>query len=272
MEQSGIGKEYTTSLFNFGTEWWFLPQHKLSFGTRAGYTTGKAIRNDIKEDYSGPTAGLSLNYKIKDNNVRLDYAWQAYPFETSDGSTPATHFIALTLGWGGVQSYPARKAHEPVSQIKPEKNQIKPEKKLIQTKEPDKLKEFAENESPVPEKNGEFSKSSILVFPVEMEVNNISSIDLTRIVFYVRPEKVIKTVSWKLYIFKAKIKTWGDAEANRWAVYSIEGKGVPPINIVWDGTTQVGNKLPKGKYFYILTATDTKGQNYATDWFTFKME
>jgi hypothetical protein len=264
MEESGISQKYTTSLINVGTEWWFLPQHKFSIGARGGYTTGKAIRNDVKTDYTGPTAGLSLNYKIKSNNIRLDYAWQSYPFETVDGSTPASHFVALTLGWGGVPNYPTGKSHVAIPQIQPEKKEI--------AKAPDKLKEFVETESPTPEKHPDFAKSDMLEFPVEMDVNNISSLDMTRIVFYVRPEKVIKTVSWKLFIFKARMKSWDEAEAKRWAVHSIEGKGVPPINIVWDGTTKDGSLLPKGKYSYILTATDTKGQNYATNWFTFKIE
>lgn len=264
MEESGVSQKYTTSLINLGTEWWIMPQQKFSIGARGGYTTGKAISNDIKTNYAGPSAGLSLNYKIKGNNVRLDYAWQAYPFKTTDGSTPASHFVALTLGWGGVPNYPTGKPHKAIAQIEPEKKEI--------PKASDKLKEFVETESPTPEEHPDFAKSDMLDFPVEMDVNNISSMDMTRIVFYVRPAKVIKTISWKLYIFKARIKSWDEAEADHWAIHSIEGKGVPPINIVWDGMTKDGNLVPKGKYSYILTATDTNGQNYATNWFAFKIE
>ncbi|HBZ00646.1 MAG TPA: hypothetical protein DEO84_04905, partial [candidate division Zixibacteria bacterium] len=114
--------------------------------------------------------------------------------------------------------------------------------------------------------------ADIKAFSVEMEVSDISSMDLKRVVFYVRPQQVIKTTSWKLYIFKAKIKTWSDEETNRWALRVIEGKGVPPINIIWDGVDSKGELVEPGKYYFLMTAIDVKGQNYATDWFNFKLQ
>lgn len=82
----------------------------------------------------------------------------------------------------------------------------------------------------------------------------------------------MKTTSWKLYIFKAKIKSWTPEDVDRWALNVIEGKGVPPINIIWNGTNAEGQNLPKGKYYYLLTAVDVKGDSYATAWYNFKLE
>ena len=144
-------------------------------------------------------------------------------------------------------------------------------------KEPQPAKLFAkpgkiEEEAALKDKDTDFQEAEFKQFNVAMEVNSIASMDFRRIVFYVRPQQVVKTVSWKLFIFKAKIKAWSEAEAGRWAVATVEGKGVPPINVVWNGTETSGEFAAAGKYYYILTAEDTKGQRYATEWFNFKLE
>jgi hypothetical protein len=267
LEESGIGQDLKTSLFNIGTEWWFMQNRQLSIGARAGYTLGKAVRNNIKTDYKGPTAGLSLNHKIGQSDIRLDYAWQAFPFTTSDGSTPANHYLSVTFGWGGVPSYTSRDREE--SAPKPVKVV---EKKEIEKPQIFKTQENDDIEAPKVDKDTDFKIADVKILNVEMEVSDISSMDLKRVVFYVRPQQVVKTTSWKLYIFKAKIKTWSDDEANRWALRIIEGKGVPPINIIWDGLDTKGELVSTGKYYFLLTAIDIKGDRYATDWFNFKLE
>jgi hypothetical protein len=266
IEESGVSQKYATSLLNMGTEWWFLPLSQFSFALRGGYTFGKGVLDDLKSDYSGPTVGLSLNHRIGANDLRLDYAWQAYPFTTADGSKPSSHYVAVTFGWGGVPSYPERKAQEYVQKPRPIKTQPPPETpKVFQpTPKPDM-------ESPLVDKDTDFKNASYLQFEVEMEVSDISSLDLQRIVFYVRPQQVMKSTSWKLYIFKAKVKSWTNEEANKWALQIIEGKGVPPINIIWDGMTRSNELVPKGKYYYLLTAVDDKGKNYSTVWHSFKL-
>lgn len=107
---------------------------------------------------------------------------------------------------------------------------------------------------------------------VDMDVADISSKGFTRIVFYLRPQGIIKTTNWKLYVFKAKIKNWSRGEIDRWTLKVIEGTGLPPINVVWDGKSSDGRLLPAGKYYYILTAEDTDGQPFATKWYKFKLE
>jgi hypothetical protein len=266
IEESGISQKYSTSLVNVASEWWFFQNKPFSLGARAGMTFGKAVQYDTKNDYSDPTAGISFNYKLGLNNIRLDYAWQAYPFKTTDGSTPGNHYVALTFGWGGVPLYPSRPRNMVQKHIEP-KVETEAEKPMI-FKTPSKI----EDEAPLKDKDTDFKAANYLQYNVEMDVSDISSMDLKRIVFYVRPQQVIKTISWKLYVFKAKIKTWSEEETNRWALRVLEGKGVPPINIVWDGNDKSGELVPKGKYYYVLTAVDLKGQNYATEWFNFKLE
>jgi hypothetical protein len=267
LEESGVGQKMTTSLVNFGTEWWFMQNRQLSIGARTGYTLGQAVRNNIKSDYTGPTAGLSLNHKIGQSDIRLDYAWQAFPFTTSDGSTPANHYLSVTFGWGGVPTYPSQNRTERT----PKPSKVV-EKKDIVKPQIFKSQNIEDVEAPKVDKDTDFQNSDVKTFNVQMEVSDISSMDLKRIVFYVRPQQVVKTTSWKLYVFKAKIKTWNDDEANRWALRVIEGKGVPPINIIWDGLDTKGELVSTGKYYFLMTAIDIKGDHYATDWFNFKLE
>ncbi len=267
IEESGVGSKLTTSLVNFGTEWWLMQNRNFSIGARTGYTVGQAVRNDIKADYAGPTMGFSLTHKIGQSDIRLDYSWQAFPFKTADGSTPANHYLSVTFGWGGVPRYPGHANEAPTPR----------QAKVIEKKEAETPQIFQapikdEQEAPLETKDTDFKTADFKTFNVAMEVSDISSMDLKRVVFYVRPQQVIKTTSWKLYIFKAKIKTWSEEEAGRWSLRVIEGKGVPPINIIWDGLDTKGELVQKGKYYFLMTAVDVKGQNYATEWFNFKLE
>jgi hypothetical protein len=450
VQEWGIGEKQMTGLTNIGTEWWFLQNRNFAFAVRGGYTFGQELRYNLKTDFARPTAGLSLGYKIGYQDIRLDYAWQAFPYDTPEGSKPGNHFVALTLGFGGIphfrtppeqryvsaesvepaetrqveaekprtvvpeklkpvdvvaktevkQSKPAEvapkskspkpKPAEVMAKAEPEKPKpagafvkaepekpkpsaaatkpspekpksadvvakaepgktkpakvpagAKPEQpkpaKVTAKAEPEKPKPAAvatqsgpdktkpaaapekteqekskpaeffakeepkkpepvkmlaqaepevpkpakifkntemgkEGDTPLKDKDTDFKNVQFFQFNAEMEVSNISTMDVKKIVFYVRPLQVVKTASWKLYIFKAKIKTWSEEEAGRWAVAAIDGKGVPPINIIWDGLGQDGQYVPSGKYFYLLTAESATGEKYATKWFSFKLE
>jgi hypothetical protein len=122
------------------------------------------------------------------------------------------------------------------------------------------------------DRDTEFDLSKYERYDVDTEVADISSMDTKRIVFYLRPQTIINTNSWKLYVFKAKIKKWSAQEIDRWALKIIEGKGIPPINLVWDGISSDGRLLPSGKYYFILTAVDQQGRNFATGWNKFNLE
>ncbi len=268
LEQSGIAQEQTTTLMNIGTEWWFLTQNSFSIGARGGYTVGKALLNDAKEDYTGINLGISFNFRVGIKDLRVDYAYHAYPFNTSDGSTPMNHTIGMSFGWGGVPEYPHKDTDEQFAE---------PRKVEVQLKQPGQPEIYtpppgSDIRPPEIKKNAEPSGPAFRKFDVMLDVSDLSGIDLRRIVFYIRPQQIIKTNSWKLYIFKEKIKQWSETEANTWALKVIEGKGVPPINVIWDGKLQDDRLLPKGKYYYILTAVDEKGINYATEWQKFSLE
>ncbi len=109
-------------------------------------------------------------------------------------------------------------------------------------------------------------------YDVMMDAADISAADFKRIVFYLRPQRVLMTNNWTLYVFRAKIKNWSEEEIDRWALKVIDGRGVPPLNVVWDGIARDGTLLPPGKYYYILTAEDANGNRYATKWHDFKLE
>jgi hypothetical protein len=104
LEQAGEIETQNTSLFNFGTEWWLGTYSSISLGLRGGYTFGKATVADVETDYKRWNVGLSLNFDIQGQDLRIDYAARAYPFE-NDESLTADHFVAISYGWGGVPDY-----------------------------------------------------------------------------------------------------------------------------------------------------------------------
>ncbi len=265
LEESGILQKYTTALFNFGTEWWFVPYSRFSVGARTGYTFGKGLDNDVRSGYSGFAAGISFNYKIGFDDLRLDYALKTYPYETNDGSIPLDHFVAVTFGWGGVPSYSAYE-DEYEEEAPAAVYQPPAEPEIFNPPPGSKIK------PPVIDKDTDFRSRRYQRFDVDMDVSDISSMDFKRIVFYLRPQRILRTNSWKLYVFKAKVKNWSEKEIGRWALKVIEGKGLPPINVVWDGMSRDGTLLPAGNYYYILTAEDMEGQYFATKWHKFKLE
>ncbi len=104
---------------------------------------------------------------------------------------------------------------------------------------------------------------------VSLDVSDISMMGEKRIVFYIRPERVVKLTSWKLYILKSKLKDWSESKLEADAIHYIEGKGIPPINVIWNGTLRNGGHAPAGKYHFILTGIDKTGQRYISGWCKF---
>mgnify|MGYP000048469682 CR=1 FL=1 len=102
-----------------------------------------------------------------------------------------------------------------------------------------------------------------------LEASNISTMGEKRIVFYIRPERVVKLTSWRLYILKAKLKDWSESKLEADAVHIVEGKGIPPINVIWNGSLKDGRQAPAGKYHFVITGIDRFGQRYISDWCKF---
>jgi len=265
IEESGITEKNTTTLMNLGSEWWFLKGQSMNIGLRTGYTFGEGVVGDIVDDYSSFNAGISFNFRVGINDLRLDYGMQTYPYTTTDGSTPMDHFVALNYGWGGVPDYG--------SSLRDETFEDPVIYKPAPKEKPGVVDVFNENEdSKVIDRDTDFEAKQYFKYDIMMDVADISAVGFKRIVFYIRPQQILQTNSWKLYVFRAKVKDWNQEEIDRWALKVIEGNGVPPLNVVWNGISQNGTLLPPGKYYYILTAEDAYGNSYATKWHDFKLE
>lgn len=266
VEESGISEKHTTALMNIGSEWWLLPRQKVSLGLRTGFTFGEGVRRDLVESYSGLSGGLSVNFKLGVNDLRLDYGVRIYPYETSDGSVPIDHLLAFNYGWGGVPDYSFKQERKFGDDIEPVRPEV-PERQRIDVR----LEGEDEDISAV-DKDTDFDAGKYLKYDIVMDVADISTAGFRRIVFYLRPQQILRTNNWKLYVFRAKIKNWNEEEIERWALKVIGGRGVPPLNVVWDGISSNGTLLPPGKYYYILTAEDVLGNSFATKWHHFKIE
>ncbi len=269
MEESGYTLKETTALFNIGTEWWFNQYGDWSFGARTGFSYGEGTVFNQKTDYRGFSMGASINKKVGINDLRIDYSWQSFPYETIDGSIMGSHSIAMTYGWGGIPDYSRYDISDYLSESSDEEKIGQPPVIELEIFNPPPDSDI---QPPIIDKDTEFDSRSYSRFDIEMDMADISALNFKRIVFYVRPQEIIKTNYWKLYVFQAKIKNWDNEEIDRWALKVIEGKGIPPMHIVWDGVSQDGTLLPEGKYYYILTAVDAQGQNFATKWHKFRLE
>jgi hypothetical protein len=261
IQEWGILEKQTTFLTNFGTEWWFSRFSKVAFAARGGYTIGKGLFNETKSDYNSFSGGLSVNFDLGVNDLRVDYSIETFPYETPSGRNPVNHYFSLNFGWGGVPSYQRYEPEEEYTENPP-----------IQNDYLSSLEPTAKRDDTGLDPDTEFDISKYERYDVELDVADISTMDFKRVVFYLRPQKIINTNSWKLYLFKAKIKDWNEMEIDRWALKVIDGKGLPPLNVVWDGTSRDGRLLPAGGYYCILTAVDLQGKNYATKWHKFNIE
>lgn len=263
IEESGISYKYWTYLINLGSEWWFMPKNQVSYGVRGGFTFGEGVRWDIETDYSGFNAGLSLNFKVGANDLRFDYGLASYPYDITGNYSLYDHSFAASYGWGGIPDYSFKKDDSA------RKDDPVPYRPGISSKP--QIYNPADKAAGI-DKDTDFKTQSFIKYDIMMDVTDISSVDFKRIVFYLRPQNIVMTNEWKLYVFRAKIKNWSEGEIDRWALKVIEGRGVPPLNVVWDGVASNGSLLPPGKYYYILTAGDAYGNRYVTKWHKFKLE
>jgi hypothetical protein len=289
MTQGGEAKTISTSLMNFGTEWWIGTNSNFAIGVRGGYTTGQAVLNEQKEDYSRLHAGLSLDFNVAGRDMRLDYGFRTYPFEGNDEMN-ADHTFALSYGFGGVPDYGKKRNNEAKQVAHHEQTKVSPlppppAESQTQPVAPVTIAPVTppvEQVAPVtPQVNvpatptgsmpayqrpetGEYLKLSL-----NLDVSDISMGEDRRIIFYLRPVKIVKLTSWKLFIFKARLKDWSEEKAQAFSLHEIEGKGIPPINVIWNGVLNDGMMVPSGKYYFVLSGEDKFGQKYLSDWCKF---
>lgn len=287
MNQTGETKTVSTSLVNFGTEWWFGTNSNIALGVRGGYTTGQAVLNlsGQKENYNRMHAGISLDFNMAGRDLRVDYAFRNYPFEGND-ELNADHTFSLSYGFGGVPSYGKQRKHDTeravnqapmkVSPLPPppaeSQNQpvapvtVAPVMPPVEQATPEAPPATPAANMPAYQRpeTGEYLKLSL-----NLDVSDISMGQDRRIIFYMRPVKVVKLTSWRLFIFKAKLKDWSEEKAQAFSLHEIEGKGIPPINVIWNGTLNDGMMVPSGKYYFVLTGEDKFGQRYLSEWCKF---
>jgi len=143
--------------------------------------------------------------------------------------------------------------------------------KLDKSKNADKpsdlVKEFKGSEMLDKNKDKEFSRLNL-----SLECTSMAIAEGKRIIFYLRPDGFINVESWKLYVFTAKLKKWNSAVVDQYALAVIKGKGLPPLNVVWEGILDRGGKIKPGKYYYVVLGEDREGNAYMTDWCKFKIE
>ena len=107
---------------------------------------------------------------------------------------------------------------------------------------------------------------------LDMSVTQLSTGITNRIIFYLKPEGLINISAWKLYVLHSKLKHWNDDTANSQALALIDGKGLTPLNIVWDGELLQGGTIQKGKYYFVIIAQDSYGNRYMSDWDKFSIK
>jgi len=267
LEQAGEIETNNTSLFNLGTEWWLNTQGTASFGVRGGYTFGKTTAYSSEEDYARWSAGLSVNFNVQGRDFRIDYAVRSYPYESTE-DLAADHFVSFCYGWGGVPDYYSEQKDDTYDLAKYRQEQTwktptiarqiaRPE----QVEQPDSPNEVSRAKSP------DFDKLNLV-----LDATQLSSAGNPKIVFYLRPDGFLKINSWKLYIFSAKLKKWQDDAVDDFALHIIDGKGVTPLNIVWNGQQANGEMVMPGKYYFVVIGQDNYGQRYMSKWQKFKVE
>lgn len=356
--QAGETETTNNSLFNFGSEWWIGTNNSVTFGFRGGYTFGKSTVVDYQADYAGWNAGLSLNFDLHGRDLRLDYTFRGFPYET-DESLSGDHFVSLIYGWGGVPDYhgqvktdnydlskyntqqiwrpaeaktpaiqpspPAAAAtpavqpspqpapSSPPAQSPPSTNQVTPAaqpptstEQITPTTQPQPVIGQVTPVAPPPpptaqvtpayqpppptaqvtpayqppppaappkqERAVEPAPPTFLPMNLELDVTQLNTGRENRIVFYLRPQNLIKLNIWKLYIFAAKLKDWTDKGADSFSLHTIDGKGIPPLSVIWNGLLSDRRPIKPGKYYFVVLGEDMYGERYMSDWHKFKIE
>jgi len=146
--------------------------------------------------------------------------------------------------------------------------------KPAEVKPADKPVEVAQAQpiQPVEEPPTQEAAISFTKLDLELDFSQLNLGSETRIVFYLRPKGILGLTSWKLHVFSARLKDWEGQKAESFAIHTISGIGLPPINVVWNGILDSKQLIRPGKYFFIVTGIDKYGQHYKSEWCRFKVE
>jgi len=267
LEQAGEIETNNTSLFNAGTELWFGTHNDISLGLRGGYTYGKQTAYAAELDYSRWSAGTSVNFDLQGRDLRVDYAIRSFPYENSEDFL-VDHSLSFTYGWGGVPDYYGQHREDTYDLTKYEKEQTW--QAPVVTGD-DSFSEMGSGQTfsgqdVAPKKKG-YARLNI-----KTEATQLISGTSPRLIFYLRPDGLIKLSSWKLYVFAAKLKNWQENAVDDFAVHVIEGKGITPLTVIWNGQLDTGAYVKPGKYYFIVVGEDNYGEKYMSKWKKFKIE
>jgi len=298
-EQAGENVDNNTSMFNVGSEWWISTHNDISFGIRAGYSFGETSLYDTKVDYNRWGAGLSLNFDLNGKDLRIDYAMRSYPFE-SDESLSADHMFSFIYGWGGVPDYGTYEKSDnyDLSRYKKIAERVTNQPQIVAPATPDikqpesmqQTEQFTDNEplfeppyspsEPMHTDMPEAVTQTSTPAPVQEFIDLPLALGFTymnvgasnKLIFYLRPDGIVSLTNWELYVFAAKLKHWDDTKVRDFSIHHMDGKGVPPLSVIWNGRFANGGTITPGKYYYIVTGTDKYGSQYKSEWCKFKVE
>jgi hypothetical protein len=241
--QQPMQKTYTQE--SFGIEHWIFNQKEISFALRGGYTLGK----DYELDYKQPAFGLGIRHSGKEILMQIDYSWQKYPYQTTDGFA-GDHRLSFTFS-------PSL-----------DKEVVKRESKLAL-----KEKQRVENpQKPISRHRIRVAPDfEVLKFELKSRVENVSLKRSKSVVFLLRPQINFNVSEWKLYICNAKPPGWNEYQIEPYLLKMIKGKGMPGFGVVWDLTFK-NREAKRGKYFYALLLVDREGQRWHSGWRSFKVK
>ncbi|MCP4581539.1 MAG: hypothetical protein GY839_07950 [candidate division Zixibacteria bacterium] len=267
LEQAGEIETNNTSLFNAGTELWFGTHSDVSLGLRGGYTYGKSTVYIAELDYNRWSGGASINFDFHGRDLRIDYAIRSFPFESTEDLV-VDHSLSFTYGWGGIPDYYGQHMEDTYDLTRYEKEQTW-QAPVVTGEE-----SFSEMGSGQTFSGRDVSpkKKGYARLNLETEATQLITGSKPRLVFYLRPDGLLKLSGWKLYIFTAKMKDWQEDAVDDFAVHVIEGKGITPLTVIWNGQLANGSFIKPGKYYFVVVGDDSYGEKYMSKWSKFKIE
>lgn len=273
------------------------PTNTVSF--RAGYSLGK----DYNQDFNSLAFGLSYEFRSGQNIYRFDYSYQDYPYQTNEKLAGDNRF-AFTVAFGAPRNHNGYASHkeEPnlaavskaaLEQEQAEENiwqkpaEIKRDSRLadeIDKSEDKSISRVMEQEdlsTNLPAIKPETPKSqahaSLAGFKVSSQVETVKSRSGKSKSYmfsfkYDLGEKESQVAGWKILITDRPLTSYVSGESDTGAIQVIEGRGIPPSIIVWEGTDKKGMRVSPGKFHYSVMIQTLDGAKHLSNWSSLTIE
>ncbi|MCP4632403.1 MAG: hypothetical protein GY855_05715 [candidate division Zixibacteria bacterium] len=262
-QQYVVGESKTYGLGSMGVEQWFRNDLPFSWALRGSYTLSKENDENLRQF----GFGFSLRFNNGINTWRFDYSYQQYPFEGA-GVAAGNHTIAAVFGigasggnsrWANSDVPNEEQLSEEYADLKP--TLLKPE--AMKTEQPTPQKRYV---TPPPQ-NDKWNKMAL-----SGRVENLSTSGRLNFMFLLTPADTGEPFRWKLYINNKRPAPTDLNTIEKRSFRIIEGKGMVPGVIVWDGKSSDNNRTAKsGKYYYSMVVWDTDGEVWRSEWSEFKV-